>query len=289
MNTAALEPLFSVLVDGDRQNRLAVSRLESPLRELFSDSLDQSSRLLAGDVESFRAHASLSALVRIIWSLVPSRVLTGSSPDFLGLASDALIRRFGRNGNHQRLSKQLAVIFKRIRRYARDGRQATSLDLELKSHQDLFHAQSGRCNHCLFEFFSDSAIYAAEDDGIPVAEGLPVAGELTLARTFRRPELDHIIPLILGGDSPENWQILCKSCNIGKSDHVAHSFTMGSRSYSRVEHLLDLTPGKRYSVIAQADPEFRSLVKPGDDLALRVFRRDDWGLNNPENLIARLM
>lgn len=37
---------------------------------------------------------------------------------------------------------------------------------------------------------------------------------------LQQPELDHKIPFIFGGNHPDNLQIICKACNIGKGQHL---------------------------------------------------------------------
>lgn len=39
--------------------------------------------------------------------------------------------------------------------------------------------------------------------------------------TGHRPTVDHIIPLSKGGsDTPDNWQLMCESCNFDKGNKL---------------------------------------------------------------------
>lgn len=284
----ALTTLLSLFANGEREDRLALARLQGKCRILYSDALEASGRLLSSGTESFRAQATLLALSRMIWSLVPARLLDSPSPDFESLAHRALVERLGAFDGVEASARYLSIVFKRIKKYAHYGRRSTSLDLDTITHKRLLLAQNGRCNHCLYEFGSDHYIYAAEDDGVLSRPYAPKIGEVHLEHTYRKPELDHIIPLVLGGDSEENWQILCKSCNAGKSDQFSYIFLLSGHASNRLSHLFELTAGKRYAIIAETIAKGESPnICPGDGGFYRVFKVCEQGMANPENLLAR--
>lgn len=289
MNMVAVVPqslalMLRIFSEGERNERVSLSRLEGVYKSHFSDSLELAGRLTVAGAESYRAHAAVATLTRLVWSLVPTRLLTATSPDFRGLAHKALSSKFGELDDGDDLVASLTVIFKRIRQYYKLGRMATSLDLELGAHQDLLRAQGYRCNHCLYEFKAEEYFYSSEDEGIPAESESHLVEEISLRKTFRRPELDHIIPIIFGGDNPENWQILCKSCNLGKSDQLGYLSSVMSNASNRMGYLTELTPGKRYAAIAEFDRQ-KLLIEEGK--YLRVFRIEPMGFLNPENLQAR--
>lgn len=281
----SLVKLLSLFAEGSRYERSSLSRLQGDARSYFSDSLENSGRLMIAGSELYRAHATISTLMRLVWSLVPVKLLNAPSPDFRSLAKRALHDRFGEFQRSEEAVRYLTTVFKRIRKYARAGRDASSLDFELMTHRELLVEQQGRCAHCLYEFKADNYFYAPEEDGISVVHEMPLDGEITLSRTLRKPELDHIIPLILGGDNPDNWQILCKSCNAGKSDQVSYLTGVMGSSQNRVGHLLHLTTAKRYAVLVDA-PDAIDL-RSGDGKYMRIFKKDEAGFANPENLIAK--
>lgn len=282
----ALSNLLFVFAEGSYSDRLAVARLGPGTRTFYSDALEASGRLLNAGAETFRAQATIAAVARLTWSLVPARLIDSPSPDIRGLAEKALLSRFGEFDGFDAVSRHLTIVFKRIRQYAREGRRAMSLDLDLIAHQQIFERQNGRCNHCQYEFKGDLYSYAVEEDAVVATRYNPLPGEIALEKTFRRPELDHIVPLILGGDSPQNWQILCKSCNLGKSDQITYIFSLAGQNYNRVEHLFGLTAGKRYAVIAESIFSGVLPTEPLDGKWYRIFKKDKLGLSNPENLVA---
>jgi hypothetical protein len=235
----------------------------------------------------YRANTTVQILTRVIWSLVPSALINSASPDFRRLAVTSLSNRFGNSEPDEKLISSLVVIFKRVRAYARGGRDVQSLNLSLTEHRDLLESQRHRCAHCLYEFKSVDYYYAVEDDDIVSGVDEVMDGEIGLYRTFRSPQLDHIIPFILGGDGEENWQILCKSCNTGKSDHYGYLSGIHSGRSGRFTHLLELTAGKRYAAISEAHPLGRRNIVSGDGMYFRIFKIDECGLLNPENIVAR--
>jgi hypothetical protein len=223
--------------------------------------------------------------VRLLWTIVPQSLFDSGTPDFRSLALDAIDNTFGTSVGFDETINHLTVIFKRLRNYERRGRIATSLDLENSIQASLFDEQNKRCNHCLYEFKDELYWYSFEEDGYSLGEST-LPGELVLDRTFRRPELDHIIPYILGGDSEANWQILCKSCNLGKSDQISYLSSIMGSSSTRAKSIFEFTPGKRYAAIAEIKDKFCPAPTPFDGKHFRVFKKLSSGLTNPENLRA---
>jgi hypothetical protein len=286
-NTIALERLLGVFSVGTLTERLELTRVVESEKNFYSDALDLSSRLLENGSSAFRAFTTISFLTRIIWSLVPNKLLTSPSPDFKNLAKLSIENKFGNVDNIDALSKNLSIIFKRIRQYSLDGRSGvTSLNLSSTKHQLIFNRQNGRCNHCLFEFGNNLSKYYSEDEGVIAVPYISVKDEIVLDKTYRQPELDHIVPLVLGGDGPDNWQILCKTCNAGKSDLVNYMYIYASQSSNRYSQLIELSSGKRYSIISEYRIEDTDVAE-SDGSFYRIFKRDDNGLYSPDNLYAK--
>jgi hypothetical protein len=279
----ALSRLLSVLAGGSREDRLSLVRLDTEVREFYSDMLEATSR--AAGSQLVRSHTSIANLMRVVWTLVPPKLFSSSNPDFTGLARASLHDRFGVGGTETEVT-HLAVVFKRLRQYIKIGRRGSSLDLELISHSELLARQSGRCNHCKFEFNSDYYRYAAEEDGVAADAYEKIDGEVTLERTYRSPELDHIIPFVLGGDDETNWQILCAACNRGKSDLLTYFAGHHSAAAGRTSDLFSFNAAKRYAVVAEG--EVAALI-PGDGRFFRIFKRNADGFLNAENLHAEYL
>jgi hypothetical protein len=287
MEAASLSRLMRVVAAGSHEDRIALSRLDPGSREFFSDALSSVARYADHAADTIRAHVAISVLIRRLWTLVPPAILEGAAPNFGNLARDALASRYRPEDFGANDVGHLSIIFKRIRNGIRHGRRSTSLDLELESHRELLCCQQNRCNHCLYEFGLEMYRYAVEEDDVPAEPYISMADEVVLSTIFRKPELDHIIPILLGGDGGANWQILCRSCNAGKSDLLSYFFNYSSRRHSRPSDLFELSAGKRYAVIGEARANEVVATTEHDGRWYRVFRRNNAGFCNAENLIAR--
>ena len=157
--------------------------------------------------------------------------------------------------------------------------------MELVAHQDLLHGQNNRCNHCKYEFQDELFRYSVEDDGVASDKYIALPGEVVNFPVYRRPELDHIVPVILGGDGEQNWQILCASCNRGKSDLLTYFGGFHQSGAGRMTDLFEMTSGKRFAIIAESPHP--TPPERGDGKFHRIFKLDSHGFLNRENLIAR--
>ncbi len=188
----------------------------------------------------------------------------------------------------EQIARNLTIIFKRMRNYRSGGRRASGLDLTLTEHSPLLSAQHGRCNICLYKFRNDLDFYAPEEDELAIAAEEPAPNEIALFPLYRTPELDHIIPVILGGDSSSNWQILCRSCNRGKGASLGAHLRGDQFAFSRLDELTSMTAAKRYAVIAAARRHTDQSSCEHDSEHLRVFKLDASGLLVMHNLFAKV-
>lgn len=283
LETLALRRFLQILVEGSRAARLSLVRLDERSGPFFGQLLEAVARH-ESDSDVVRAHATLALIVRSLWSMVPARLFSAIRPNYRSLAQEAIARHFDTSPVSAEFTHHLSTIFKRLRLHVVDGRHATSLDLERVAHQELLASQDGRCNHCRYEFASEPWRYAEEFDDVPSEPYDAHEGEVVADNVYRRPELDHVVPVILGGDSDENWQILCATCNRGKRDLLVYFGGFYQIGAGRMNELVGLSAGKRFAVIADArDPA----VVSGDGKFFRVFRRDPQGFTNRENLVAK--
>jgi hypothetical protein len=278
----ATEILLAIIAGTkNKQDRLGLSYLADKQRVDFSDSLHATIRLCGGSIDGVYAEVAFFLGVRLFWASVPSQLFDSIMPNFEDYARESL-RILGMPDTSTR---NLAVIFRRLRSAARSGRIATRLNLETKLHEDLFEKQGRRCALCNYKFSSSYDLYQYEDeDEYYVCDHNSLNGELVLKKYFRRPVLDHIIPYFLGGDSPENWQILCQTCNLGKGESLSWLTRRGWSPATKINDLLELSCGLRYAVIA----DFRS--KSQDlpfDRELRIFKKDNTRLVFYDNLECR--
>lgn len=228
------------------------------------------------------------AIVRILWNLAPVELFTQPSPNFKYLARRAIGEHLKLGAENEQLIRDLAVVFKRIRFFYRYGRNTTSFDASNAAHLSILRSQSSRCALCLFPFEDDLDLYAAEEESVVVDRHTAVDNEIRLKLTYRRPELDHIIPHLLGGDDPENWQILCRSCNAGKSDVISGLSRHFSHSSVRTSDFSEFGASKRFAVIADYRRSTSKQLVPDVGQFLRVFRKNRSGFLNIENLCCEL-
>lgn len=283
---APLLKFLEIVSRGDRSERQALSLVDHSAEPLFSGAFDAVTTLAYGSSSALKAHAALTGIVRVLWSMAPVELFTQPAPNFKYLAEKSVDRHLNFGDHREQLVRDLAVVFKRIRKFYRYGREATSFNPGEVKQVNLLKCQGWRCALCLFPFEEDLDRYAAEEEGVVVNRFGAHPDEVVLSATYRRPELDHIIPHLIGGDDPENWQILCKSCNMGKSDTIGGLSRHFSQVSLRVGDLYSFTAGKRFSVLVEHDRvDFKELP---DGEYLRIFRKNNNGLLNVENLIGRV-
>ena len=284
-----IKQFINILASGSRQERISLTRLDTKTSSYFSDNLQIVSNLLPDSRET-RAFTSISILTRFLWSLVPKELITNPYPDFKQLARKAVESRFNieMNSDFEKMISDLAKIFKRIRLVYKEGRKnAKSINLESILHSELFNSQNKRCALCAYEFELNQYRFSLEDEGVESFPYDKFENEICLEKTLRTPELDHIIPYVLGGESPENWQILCKSCNLGKSDYINYMYAFSTQTSQRLSDLQTLTYGKRYAVIASTglkQVEFNSSMSHGDNKFFRIFKNKNEGFLDSTNL-----
>ena len=250
---------------------------------LFADDYRRNIRLALADETFFSAECSLLLLARVLWGLVPTRLFTAMEPNFEALAERSMRDRFGVEPEAT-LVRNLATVFKRLRIYKLEGRNATSLNLDRPTHRELFDAQTERCALCNYKFTANDIFYETELDTDAVTLlRKAMQDEIVLDRYYRRPQLDHIIPVFIGGDTKKNWQILCASCNVGKGSALAWIFRHGWLPFRNVAELDKLTPSLRYAAICRYIANATS--KPIGEL--RVFKEQKHQLVYLENLKVR--
>ncbi|QYU69719.1 HNH endonuclease [Leptolyngbya sp. 15MV] len=189
------------------------------------------------------------------------------------MAKAAIVAHHGEDaGTSPDLVRDLSVVFRRLRRSQGPDERYTSLDLERSDHRRLFEEQGRRCAVCRYLFKEYDL--EAEQEGLPSlsCEGA-LPGEERLEKYYRAPELDHILPKFLGGDTSANWQILCRSCNNGKGEGIAWVLRRGLLPAARPSEAMKLSAALRYAVLASyyaSEPTRLSTAAEGE---LRIFRK----------------
>jgi len=285
--SSPLKHFVKILANGTREERVNLTILDNVTATYFSNNLESISSMMPDSKES-KAFTSISILTRYLWSLVPRELFETQYPDFKKLARSSIVSKFGLSNIPEIdiLISDLSKIFKRIRLVYKEGRRnAKSLNLDNSSHLELFNIQNKRCALCAYEFEINLHRFELEEDGMEAFPYNKLENEIVLQTTFRKPELDHIIPYVLGGDSSDNWQILCKSCNIGKSDYINYMYAFSSQSSHRLSDLESLTYGKRYAVIASTGlKQACSSIQISDSKYYRIFKNNDDGFLDSMNL-----
>ena len=286
--SSPLRHFVKILANGTREERVNLTILDSVTATYFSNNLESISSMMP-DAKESKAFTSISILTRYLWSLVPRELFETQYPDFKKLARNSIISKFGLSNisEFDILISDLSKIFKRIRLVYKEGRRnAKSLNLDNSQHLELFKIQNKRCALCAYEFEINHHRFELEEDGMEAFPYNKLENEIVLHHaTFRTPELDHIIPYVLGGDSSNNWQILCKSCNIGKSDYINYMYAFSSQSTHRLSDLESLTYGNRYAVIASTSQKLdSSSIQISDGRYYRIFKNNDDGFLDSMNL-----
>ncbi|MBW4504760.1 MAG: HNH endonuclease [Scytonema hyalinum WJT4-NPBG1] len=278
---------LDIISRGKREQRQAIALLSEEAQELFDVSFEAMTKLAYGSPSPIRAHIALMALVRVLWNLAPIELFSQMSPNFRQLASRAIDERLNIATGNQELIRDLALVFKRLRSYHRHGRNTTSFNSSSSTQIEILKEQNWRCAHCLFPFEEDLDLYASEEDSVVIDNSSKKEDEVRLDITYRKPELDHIIPHLLGGDDPANWQILCRSCNAGKSDAISGLSRHFSHISVRTSDLSEFNPAKRFAVIADYRSAIQNLPILKTNEFLRVFLKNPMGFMNIENLYCK--
>jgi hypothetical protein len=204
--------LIEILASGDGRSLYGSdlgARSESVLPELL--------RLANVPAGQWRQELAQIALWRAFIATLPSRIFERPRDPCRDLVIGRLVFLLGEQPPEAAV-RALMTVVKRIQRYQIGGRaalRASTIDLTSVIQHDIFKTQARRCACCGY-LFKDEDLDPSQDSS---EDGSINSG----ARTFlfrRRAVLDHILPVYIAGDRPENWQILCAGCNMGKSDSI---------------------------------------------------------------------
>jgi hypothetical protein len=242
--------------------------------------INQAQLLGGGGTPTLKEQAGVAVVFHLFWKLIPERIFQPGEPNYRQLAKDALLE-FAISDNNNDIWRTLTVVYKRLRQQAFERRVATSLDLSRADHGRLLETQGGLCATCGHSFTKADIDLYLEDEYVLRVPQIPVVpGEIVLETIMRAPVLDHILPIFLGGDSPSNWQILCRSCNAGKGE-MWSSLVRAASPPSKVDDVLVLRPMLRYIILAEYG---RIVGAPKTEL--HIVKRRSSGLITLHNLVA---
>lgn len=295
--TEALERYVQIIANGSRSERVDFTKLDGGVGNFFTHQADPVFSMLPQvDATKTKTHSAVVALGRIFWSLVPAKLLTSNvTPNYEALVDDALVKYPGLRGKRD-FRDSLSMVFKRLYIARVEGRGragVATLDLERKDHKELLEQQRNRCNLCAFEFDLDRYWFGDDDEEGGSSQEMTVPEEIVPDRLHRSPQLDHIIPWMIGGDRRENWQVLCRSCNSGKASYVSYLSVFSEKGNQVFAEMNKLTIAKRYGVLANVPGEeyqdALSKCVPGDKKAFRIFLKDPQFLLDSTNLVAKFL
>jgi hypothetical protein len=278
--------LNTVAGKSKRSERRSLTLLLGGLSQQLSYDFSANCVTLGEKRERAEAHMSLVMALRTIWAITPERLFTAVDPNFERMAQDSL-KTLGGSLDPPSVHS-LGIIFRRLRQNHQDGRRGlTSLDLSRPRQRALLNEQGGRCALCRYAFSDYEIGYDANDfeDELSTQSRELLPGEAALDRYHRRPVLDHIIPQFLGGDDPDNWQILCQSCNIGKGEGLAWIMRRGFLPPARPSETMQVSPSLRHAVLSNHyATTYNGNVESTVSGELRLFRKDATRLPVFDNL-----
>ena len=227
-------------------------------------------------------------LIKTFWHLIPTKVFESCDPNYRKIAEE-IFKEVSSEKVPEQTITSLEKCLKRLRSYYKEGREASSLDLSDPTHIKLLDQQNNRCEVCKYEFSDFDLKCADEIEGeLLYDENIFGAFDIHLDRLNRKPVLDHIIPVFLGGDKSSNWQILCESCNSGKGETIGWVFRPSWTGIKKISDAFKLTPSMRYMILAR-DGKCTSqyCVCRNGTRELRISKRNRNKLIFPENLETR--
>ena len=256
--------------------------------DLHETSIHQDSgnlKELIGKTDSFYNYSiSIQHSISAFWMLIPSDIHKIDIGTLKKYASDYLETLYPGIKYSDKFWKAYILILKRVRNYLINGRRTKSLDLSKTKHYQIYKNQRKRCNLCNYKF-SDADLEQMEQSiSYWFNDNAKVNKEDIVCETcYRTPVLDHIIPVFIGPDDQSNWQILCYSCNSGKSSRLS-----GQLPFRPEKTYFDdsgkIKSSVRYHVIfSYKNSNYGSYDKKSE---IRVRKKHSLGLLNFENLVG---
>lgn len=237
--------------------------------------------------EAWYREIALVALWRAFLNLLPASVLERPEERCRNTVYSRLSSLLGEPPTDAFLSSVMTVV-KRLQTFTLIGRQSSSFNLYRATHLALLRDQKERCACCGYKF-EKGDLEPEDESGIfsrRPAVSVPVNQfDRSPKRMYRAAVLDHIIPIYLGGDREDNWQILCKTCNSGKSDMI---FGFESRAWFGSARKEDLTSvgAQLFYMVLRRDRKCQFCEINMRDTELRVVRNDYEGADLYPNLSA---
>lgn len=232
----------------------------------------------------WRKELGLVVLLRSLIAMIPAVALEQPDRPCRGAIEQRIRQLTGEPAEKSEVDALVRVV-KRLQRYRSAGRRglrASSFDRSSKLQARILRDQGSRCASCGYRF-EDGDLEEDKSAGITSKIDAPLSEyDRSPPKIRRKAVLDHQLPVYLAGDS-QNWQILCWTCNEGKSDML-----FGIEAYewfgrARFANLLTVRPRLRYMVLRR-DGSCQSCSRTSRQAELRLMRKDRAGTDCYGNL-----
>lgn len=144
----------------------------------------------------FYTHAYISMQIRLGMMILPDINENHSYNQRYKIVENYLTS-FSLDFNKETIEKILEII-SNINKYEKNNKKDSWSRIHYKEKDYLLKDQNFRCKVC-------GTAFVINDD----------------STNMNRPELDHIVPFILGGNNEKNTRIVCKKCNISKGTSIS--------------------------------------------------------------------
>lgn len=285
----ALNQLIRIVSKSDtKTERLEVSLCSASVRQLLSNGFSEINNILIGPENRYRedAHLALMYSIRWLWQLIPRSVFEYPEPDYERSCQKRVLELFPNFTGDDDFIANLANITKRLKSYKKNDRSKVArFNINNLQIRKIFLNQNRKCNLCNFSFsvFGESLEWLERNT--PHVHN-QLEDEICLDVYYREPVLDHIIPYYIGGDFAANWQILCRTCNSGKSDYLSWIFK-GWIPPRHPSELFQLNSQNRYAAIAKFKSETKVDTKLNSEVRLFIDNKDK--MLNTDNLICKAL
>lgn len=213
---------------------------------------------------------------RAFWSAIPESIFDPRCHNISDEIELVAKRLFGSyTSDDLRVTR---VLVKRLRQYVILGRRTRVRSAEVIS---MLAAQSGRCAACGYAFAQhdiDAYDFTAEENSEEQIKGL------------NPPQVDHKIPVFIGGDARWNLQLLCRECNAAKGASLSWATHRAWVSRFSPSDIKSATAGERWLILNRDGFCVDCGQKPLElckDARLVVAKKDKYLGWVIENMVAR--